>query len=169
MASREEIRGMKRGFRTRLIPICGAAILALAGLDNSAPAGEHSMRATVDKPATIPVARRTSSAPAKAGDEQLVVTINGYQSSPAGPVVFVVTALCGGTKRELGRFGILESGPVAADAKAEPQSFAFSMPNDPPCHDPIRVTVSVEPTQGNGKGASVSIQNARIEPNKETL
>src|SRR3954452_25138694 len=117
MGSREEIRGMKRGFRTRLIPICGAAILALAGLENSAPAGEHNMRATVDKPATIPVARRTSSASAKAGREQLVVTIDGYQSSPAGRVVFVVTTICRGTARELGRFGILESGPVGRTAR----------------------------------------------------
>ena len=121
------------------------------------------MRATVDKPATIPVARRTSSAPAKAGGEQLVVTIDGYQSSAAGPVVFVVTALCGGTTRELGRFGVLESGPVAADGKTEPQSFGFGLPDDPACHDPIDVTVHVEPIQGDGKGASVSIREARIE------
>src|SRR3954468_2141395 len=149
MRTREGARLMRRGLRTRFMPICGAAILAFAGLGNSALAGEKSMRATVDKPATIPVARRTSSSPAKAGGEQLVVTINGYQSSPAGPVVFVVTALCGGTPRELGRFGILESGPVAADGKAEPQSFTFGLPDAPPCHDPIKVRVSVEPTQGD--------------------
>jgi hypothetical protein len=75
----------------------------------------------------------------------------------------VVTALCGGTTRELGRFGVLESGPVAADGKIEPQSFGFSLPDDPLCRKPSDVTVHVEPTQGDGKGASVSIRGARIE------
>jgi hypothetical protein len=154
---------MKRGLRACFTAICGTAVLAFAGLGNSVPASEHNMRATVDKPATIPVARRTSSASAKAGREQLVVTIDGYQSSPAGPVVFVVTTICRGTARELGRFGILESGPVGADGKTEPQSFGFNLPEDSACRDPSEVTVHVAPTQGNGKGASVSIRGATIE------
>ena len=119
------------------------------------------MRATVDRPATVAVSPRMLSAPASGG--QLVVTIDGYQPSPAGPVTFVVTALCGGKTRELGRFGVLEAGPVAADGKTEPQSFGFVLPDDPACRNPSNITVNVEPTQGDGKGASVSIQGARIE------
>ena len=144
------------------------------------------MRATVDKPATVSVSAPTLSGPsnagpanagpanagpanagpanagpANAGNERLVVTVDGYEPSGAGPVVFVVTARCGDTTQELGRFGILESG--APGGTMEPQNFGFNLPDDPACRHPSDVIVHVEPTQGDGAGASISIQGARIE------
>lgn len=126
------------------------------------------MRATVDKPATVPVSAMALSGPANAGPanagtERLVVTVDGYEPSAAGPVVFVVTARCGDSTQELGRFGIMESGPVAPGGMMEPQNFGFNLPDDPACRHPSDVVVHVEPTRGDGAGASVSIQGARIE------
>jgi hypothetical protein len=162
----DKISGVKRGAWPRFAPICGAAILAVAGLGILAQAQETKMLATVDRPATVPVSPLSGPAnagPANAGNERLVVTVDGYEPSAAGPVVFVVTARCGDTTQELGRFGIMESGPVAPGGTMQPQHFGFNLPDDPACRHPSDVIVHVEPTQGDGAGATVSIQGARIE------
>ena len=152
--------GTMRGSCPRFVPVCGVAMLAAIGLGNFAQAQGAKMRATVDTPATVPVSRAASSI---RGSERLIVTVDGYEPSPAGPVTFVVTARCGDATHELGRFGILESGPTAPGGAIEPQSFGFNIPDDPSCHDPRDVIIRIEPTLGDGAGASISIRGARIE------
>jgi len=68
---------------------------------------EKTLSAAVDKPVTVSLVRASSAGAVGGGTVHVVVTVSGFQPSPAGPVQAVVYVQCNGSKVEIGRFGIL--------------------------------------------------------------
>lgn len=145
-----------------LIAICAAATFSMLPVISPVHANEGDMQATVGKPATIAISGATNPAPADAGT-RIVVTVNGYEPSKAGPVTTVVSVHCGDNIQEIGRFGIFPDKAFSVSAGAQPQRFSFPLPDDPACRQPRAITIHLEPQTGDGAGASVNIGDASRE------
>ncbi len=145
---------MRADLLVRLVS-CG-----LAMIPTLPRAEQNSVHVTVDSPAVVSVsgAKRT---PAEGG--RLVITVSGFQPSPAGPVTAVIVAQCRGTTTEIGRFGVLPNKAFVASGEVGVQRFGLELPEEPACHTLSSVTVRLEPELGNGAGASMTIQSAKIE------
>lgn len=124
--------------------------------------GEGGVRVTVTvgRPTVVPV---SGSRTATLGTRRLIVTVDTFEASAAGPVTAAVIVRCGGKDQELGRFGIFPDVSFVTSDQVEPLRFAFDLPSDVAC-TPIRdVVISLEPGIGGGAGASMTIGSAVIE------
>ncbi|MBB3612708.1 hypothetical protein [Rhizobium sp. BK602] len=144
-----------------LIAMCAAAFSVLR-IVSPVQANEGDMQATIGKPATIAISGASAHAPV-AGGARVVVTINAYQPSMAGPVATVVSVRCGAELREIGRFGIFPNQAFSVSAGAKPQRFGFLLPDEPACRQPQTIEISLDPQTGDGTGASITIGSASIE------
>ncbi|NLR98034.1 hypothetical protein HGP17_14540 [Rhizobium sp. P38BS-XIX] len=150
-----------RYHRWVLIAICAAAFSMLR-VASPAYANEDAMQATVDKPVTIAIAGAAQHAPVD-GRKRIVVTVNAYEPSTAGPVTMVVSVHCGDVLREIGRFGIFPSEAFSVSRSGNSQRFGFPLPDDAVCRQVRTVEIGLEPQTGDGMGATITIGGASIE------
>lgn len=145
--------------------VVAAGIVAISATLMLVRAQESDMRATVDKPATVPISNRTNeNGRLTAGERpRLVLTIIGFEPSPDGPVEIVVNVRCGGADREIGRFAIYPYVAFSASDPSRVQRFGFNLPNDLACDRPRSAMVHLVPGSGDGKGASILIGRASLE------
>ncbi len=150
-----------RHHRWMLIATCAAAF-SVPRIVSIAQASGSDMQVTVDKPATIAISGASANAPADTS-ARVVVTVNAYEPSKAGPVATVVSVYCGEGLREIGRFGIFPNEAFSVSRGDKPQRFGFPLPNEPRCRQPQTIKITLEPQTGNGVGASITIGSAGIE------
>lgn len=93
---------------------------------------------------------------------QLVVPVIEYRASSAGPVSFVVILHCQNKNVEIGRFGILGE-IVRSQRQYSQQNFGFLLPKDPDCKNARAITVSLQPTSGDGSGARMTLGDLVIQ------
>jgi hypothetical protein len=124
---------------------------------------EKRFLAAVDKPVTVSLVRASSAGAVGGGTLHVVVTVSGFQPSPAGPVQAVVYVQCNGSKVEIGRFGILPQTPFSASEPSKAQRFSLTLSPNTPCKRPESVTIRVVPTHGDGRGATLEIGGAELQ------
>ena len=118
------------------------------------------VRVTVDAPAKVPIVRSPEALTRRTGAEQVVVTVSGYEPSPAGPVQIVALAMCDGKERALGRFAVLPATGFGAGDKHRHQHFGLTLPAE--CGGAEHLTVRLIPSRGDGSGAHADIAGAEI-------
>lgn len=150
-----------RYHRWMLIAICVVAFTMLR-IGNPIQASGSDMQATVDKRVTIAIAGVAEHAPVDGG-KRIVVTVNAYEPSKAGPVMIVVSVRCGEALREIGRFGIFPDQAFSVLRGGNPQRFGFPLPDEPGCRQPLTLEIGLEPQTGEGRGASITIGSTSIE------
>ena len=137
-----------------------------------AASGDH-MIATVGKPAVIILPQRGSiaagaasaTAPAPSGrPHRVIVSVSQFQPAADGdPVAVVVKAQkSGGEEREIGRFGITPHTPFKAEGSSGVQRFALPLPPDLAETGDFKLTVSLVPNRGGGKGAQLRVSGAEL-------
>ena len=124
---------------------------------------ENRFLAAVDKPVTVPLVRASPADAVGGGTVHVVVTVSGFQPSPAGPVQAVVYVQCNGSKVEIGRFGILPQTPFSASEPSKAQRFSLTLSPNTPRKRPESVTIRVVPTHGDGRGATLEIGGAELQ------
>jgi len=137
------------------------AFAMLAAFDDLA-AQEVRLLATIDKPATVPIVQSLSADSPKGGPVHVIVTVTGFQPSPAGPVQAIVEALCGTSLVEIGRFGVLPQTSFSASEPSKAQRFSFAIASDATCQRPESVTIRLVPIHGDGRGATLEISRAEL-------
>jgi hypothetical protein len=142
----------------RVAPGSIAMLIALA----AASAQETRMLATVDNPATVPILPSPSAESANGGPSQVIVTVTGFQPSPAGPVQVVVEARCRAAQVEIGRFGILPQTAFSSADPAQTQRFGLTIAQDSTCTRPESVTIRLVPSYGDGRGATLEIGSVEL-------
>lgn len=149
-------------YHRRMLIAIGAAAFSVLRIVGPVQASEGDMQATVGKPATVAISGAAAHAPVDGG-ARVVVTVNAYEPSKAGPVATVVSVRCGEELREIGRFGIFPNQAFSVSAGAKPQRFGFLLPDEPACRQPQTIEISLDPQTGDGTGASITIGSASIE------
>ena len=137
-------------------------MFGVAAVIYAVTAQERPLRATVGQPLTMPVSRAPLTTASPGGARHVVVTVTAFQPSPDGPVQAVVSALCGASVVELGRFGLLPQKGFSAAEPAKAQRFSLPVGADGACMAPDHVTISLAPNQGEGRGASLEIGSAEL-------
>jgi hypothetical protein len=137
------------------------AFAMLAAFDDPA-AQEDRLLATMDKPATVPIVQSLSADATKGGPMHVIVTVTGFQPSPAGPVQAIVEAKCGTSLVEIGRFGILPQTSFSASEPSKAQRFSFAIASDSTCQRPESVIIRLVPSHGDGRGATLEIGRAEL-------
>jgi hypothetical protein len=126
------------------------------------------MLATVDRAATITVqpAAGNSAGNFDAGrSHQVIISVVGFTpSQDKDPVQFVVKASNqeGGHEKEIGRFGILPATKFRADNVSKAERFSFKLPVELATGRPVRLTISVVPSNGRGLGARLEVGGAEL-------
>lgn len=135
--------------------------LALLVASTNPIVAENRMLATVDKPATVPIAHSEPTAGQREEPRHVVVTVIGFQPSPAGPVQAIVEAQCGSAQVEIGRFGLLPQTAFSSAESHKAQRFSFNIEGST-CRQLENVTIRLAPSHGDGKGASLEIGGAEL-------
>lgn len=139
-----------------LLAISVATMSAAAVLVCASLANEDGVRVTVGEPATVRLSEKNEPSSTGAGGRRIVVVVDAFEPSPAGPIAVVVTMQCGDATEEIGRFGVFPNAAFTSSSRVEPQRFGFDMPDNLACPRPKNVTLRLEPSLGDGSGASMT-------------
>ena len=134
-----------------------------AGAGRAVTAGPPGAPAAAGAPVPAAIAAAGPAGTAGGGTVHVVVTVSGFQPSPAGPVQAVVYVQCNGSKVEIGRFGILPQTPFSASEPSKAQRFSLTLSADTLCKRPESVVIRVVPTHGDGRGATLEIGGAELQ------
>jgi hypothetical protein len=136
----------------------GLAAMVIAS--PAAVAREDFVRATVANPATVPVTRTQVAHPRDEGPARVVITVTGYQPSPAGPVMIAASLRCGAEDREIGRFSVLSATGFTEADQSRKQYFGLPLPDG--CGSAEHVIIRLVPGSGDGTGAHIDIGGVEI-------
>src|ERR1700730_4039628 len=151
---------------SRWIAVCW--MLAIALWPNGAwPVESDQLLATVNGPATVTASRAPS-----AGDDatklpqraRVIISVTNYRPTDDGtPVAVVVKGRTGnGEEREVGRFGITPDSEFDAAEPSAALRFNLALPRELATKEPVKFTVHLVPTKGQGKGASLRVGDVEI-------
>jgi hypothetical protein len=125
-------------------------------------AQEERLLATVDQPATVPIVQSLSAGSPNGRPVHVIVTVTGFQPSPAGPIQAIVEVLCGTSLVEIGRLGVLPQTSFSASEPSKAQRFSFAIASVSTCQRPESVTIRLVPIHGDGRGATLEIGRAEL-------
>lgn len=152
--------------RSRWIAIC--CVLAIMLWPNRArPVESDQLMATVNKPATVTAVRALSSDDGTTKLSQhvrVIISVTNYRPTDDGtPVEVVVKGRTGdGEEREVGRFGITPDREFNAAEPSAALRFNLALPRELMTKEPVKFSVHLVPTKGQGKGASLRVGDVEI-------